>query len=130
MCSGVDYLALYKYSIYRKKTVICTLSTNKSGNMLTYVFPRGINMEFFIQKTSLERPRRLCVESCTQHCRVSIYRGHAIRYMAPQYCTSVYNFIPLKGLLPVRSPPNIRENTLGWNVFHSKERHTYDLADT
>jgi hypothetical protein len=60
-------------------------------------------------------------ESCAQHC-------NAIH--GSKYCTSVYNFTPLKGLLPVRSPPNIRENTLGWNVFHSKERHTYDLADT
>ncbi len=69
------------------------------------------------------------VESYAQHCRVSLIEAT----QCDTWLYSVYfhlQFYSFKGTVACKIPPNISENTLGWNVFHSKERHTYDLADT
>jgi hypothetical protein len=98
------------------------ISTNKSDNMLTYVFPRGINMEFFIQKHS-ESLGRLYVESCTKHCRVSLIEAT----LFDTWLHSLYfdlQFYSFKGTVACEIYVLCAKKIIGWNVVHSKERHT------
>jgi hypothetical protein len=88
--------------------------------MLTYVFPRGINMEIFIQKTS-SGGLGGCMygESCAVCTALQsvTYRGHAMRYMAPQYTVLPFTVLSCKKYVLCA------KNISGWNIVHSKERH-------